>query len=100
MLHSLLSLIIKKTFVLATTLIMKVTSKTLVGLSFFFKNHSLCHYSQLLDIAAEDTPKHTNRFRVNYIFSSVVYANKLLVTLTAHELQYLPSLLTIFFSAG
>jgi len=100
MLYNLLSIIIKKTFVLTTTLIMKVTHKTLVRLSFFFKNHSLCCYSQLVDIAAEDTPKHMNRFRITYIFSSTVYTHKVLLTLTAHELQYLPSLVTIFFSAG
>jgi len=100
MLYNLLSIIIKKTFVLTTTLFMKVTKKTLVGLSVFFKNHSLCRYSQLLDIAAEDTPKHTTRFRITYIFSSILYANKILLSLTASELQYLPSLLTVFFSAG
>jgi len=100
MLTVLFSSTVKKVFVFPSTTIVKVSKKTLVGLSFFFKEHSLCCYSQLLDIAAEDTPKRTNRFRISYIFSSVVYAHKILLSLTAHELHYLPSLWTIFFSAG
>ena len=92
---------VKKAFLMSSaTIIFKVSSKVLVSLSFFLKKHSLGCYSQLIDVAAEDTPKHKNRFRITYIVSSLVYSNKILMSITAHELQYLPSLLLLFFSAG
>jgi|SRR6185437_9377242 len=101
MLSNILVTLIKKAFILGTSIgIIKTSKKQLIGLSFFLKNHSLSNQTQLVDIAVEDTPKHKNRFRINYIFSSILYSHKILLTITAHELHYLPSLSSIFFSAG
>jgi NADH:ubiquinone oxidoreductase subunit C len=101
MLFTILFTLIKEILILSTlTTVIKTSKKQLVGLSFFLKKHSLLNYTQLLDIVAEDTPKHKNRFRISYVLSSFLYSHKLLISLTAHELHYLPSLIVIFFSAG
>ena len=64
------------------------------------KQHSLLAFSQLIDIAAEDTPKHKKRFRVNYILSSLLYNTKIIVSTLTDEITYLPSITNIFPSAG
>jgi len=80
--------------------VLKSSIKSLLPLTLFLKKHSLSCYSQLVDIATEDTPKQRNRFRINYILSSLLYGHKVIVTLSAHELQYIPSLVPLFLSAG
>ena len=98
--HKILGTTIKSIFVLTATVVVKTTKKNLMPLSMFLKKHSLCCYSQLIELATEDTPNYKNRFRINYIFSSFVYGHKIILSLTAHELQYIPSLVAVFLSAG
>jgi len=80
--------------------VIKIISENLVEIALLLKGHSLCCYYQLIEIATEDTPQHQNRFRINYIFSSLLYGQKIIISLTTNELHYLPSLTQIFFSAG
>lgn len=91
---------IKKIFILKTNIVIKTSNNRLVTILLFLKNHSLCLYKQLIDIAAEDTPKHKNRFRLNYILSSILYNHRVIVSLNTNELTYLPSVTKIFSSAG
>jgi len=90
----------KNVFLLANNIALKSTIKNLVFMLLFLQKHSLCSYKQLIEISVEDTPKHQNRFRANYILSSVLYAHKILVSTTTNELIYLPSVTNIFPSAG
>jgi len=92
--------LVKNSFILATFFVLKTSIKELFSLSLFMKAHSLSRFSQLIDIATEDAPKRKNRFRVNYILSSFGYSNKLIITLVVRELQYIPSLASLFSSAG
>jgi len=95
-----LSLSTKNTFLLANNIALKSTIKDLIFILLFLQKHSLCSYKQLIEISVEDTPKYQNRFRTNYILSSVLYAHKILVSTTTNELLYLPSVTNIFPSAG
>lgn len=87
-------------FVLEGGFIIKCTPKTLQYVLLFFKKHTLCLYKQLIDIAVEDTPKYKQRFRINYILSSLQYASKFIISVVTDELNYLPSVAWIFSSAG
>jgi len=95
-----LSLLNTKIFVLSNNVIVKTTTKKLQNILWFLKKHSLSIYHQLIEIAVEDTPKRKERFRVNYILSTLYYAHKVLITLTTGELSYVPSIIKIFLSAG
>jgi|SRR5437763_817694 len=99
-LRQLLTSLAKKVFLTASSLVIKTTTKNLQNVLLFLKEHSLCSYKQLIEIATEDTPKFINRFRSNYILSTVLYAHKIIVTVTTHELVYLPSITRLFASAG
>jgi NADH:ubiquinone oxidoreductase subunit C len=96
----LLAKIIKKSFILNNFLVLKTLKKRVTTVLFFVKQHSLTLYKQLIDIAAEDTPKHKNRFRVTYILSSLIYNAKLFVTVVTDELTYLPTVTILYESAG
>lgn len=91
--------ILKKAFLMKNNILLKVNKMILLSILNFLKKHALCLYKQLLDIAVEDTPKKRNRFRVNYILSSILYNAKIIVSLTANELTYLPSVTFIYSSA-
>jgi len=96
----LLATVVKQLFLTTSSLILKTTVKNLPNILLFFKEHSLCNYTQLVEIATEDTPKFTNRFRSNYILSTILYAHKIVVSVTTNELLYLPSITPIFPCAG
>jgi len=95
-----LTLTVKKKIVVGNYFIIKSTIKSLQHILFFLNKHSLSMYKQLIEIAVEDTPKHKNRFRINYILSTMQYAQKFFVSVTTDELSYLPSVAWIFSSAG
>jgi len=86
-----LTLTVKKKIVVGNYFIIKSTIKSLQHILFFLNKHSLSMYKQLIEIAVEDTPKHKNRFRINYILSTMQYAQKFFVSVTTDELSYLPS---------
>jgi NADH:ubiquinone oxidoreductase subunit C len=92
--------LVKKNFVLNNTIIFKTNKNNIPAVLVFLKQHSLSLYKQLIEIAAEDTPKHQNRFRVTYILSSILYNTKFFVTTVTDELTYLPTVTTIYESAG
>lgn len=95
-----LSLQTTRIFIWEGTFIIKSTPKTIQNILFFLKKHTLSTYNQLIEIAVEDSPKHRQRFRVNYILSSMIYAQKFLISVVTNELSYLPSATWIFSSAG
>ena len=90
---------VKGFFVISNNIVIKTSRNKLTCVLFFLQKHSLSRYRQLIEIAAEDTPKHKNRFRINYILSSFMYNNKIIVTTTTDEITYLPSVTNIFSSA-
>jgi len=77
----------------------------LVYLSFnrvlnFFKNHSLCQYKQLVEIAVVDSMGKRFRFTLHYLFLSIRFQNRLRILVEADELIPLPSIHYTFKSAS
>lgn len=99
-LNQLLSSVVKAILVNVDTIVLKTTAKHLVTTLIFLKTYSQARYTQLIELVIEDMPTYTNRFRVIYVLSSFVQTHKLLVSLTANELSYLPSVLSVFTGAG
>lgn len=91
---------IKTLLTINNCLTLKTTRKNLKIVVLFFNKHTLCCYNQLLDIAAEDHPEKKNRFVVNYIISSLLYNQKLLLSVSSNSANYLPSITEIFKAAG
>jgi NADH:ubiquinone oxidoreductase subunit C len=87
-------------FIKKNQVIIKTSRKNIPKILLFLQKHSLCLYQQLIEIAAEDTPKKSMRFRVNYILSSINYSSKVLVSTITNEITYLPSVVGLFQSAG
>jgi len=86
----------KAIFVHNNNIVIKTDITNLKLALFFLNKHTLCSYKQLIDIAAEDTPKNSYRFRVNYILTSLLYNHKVILSVTTNELNYLPSATGIF----
>lgn len=80
--------------------VIKIHPKNIKSNLLFFKNHSLCCYQQLIEIAVEDQPAKRNRFRINYVLSSLIYSHRIIISLTSNELDYLPSVTKLYASAG
>jgi NADH dehydrogenase (ubiquinone) Fe-S protein 3 len=95
-----LPLVLKRIFILKQDIKIKTSRKYMPLALYFLKLHSLCKYTQLIDIATEDSPKRKNRFRINYILSSIIYNTKIIVSIITNELTYVPSIIKIFKSAG
>lgn len=99
LIKEILTPLFKKAFLMKNNILLKGNRITLISILNFLQKHALCLYKQLLDIAVEDTPKKRNRFRVNYILSSILYNAKIIISLTANELTYLPSITFLYSSA-
>lgn len=92
--------LVGKTYIIDNNIVIKTAGHFISAVLLVLKHHSLFSFVQLIDIAAEDTPKAKKRFRVNYILSSLLYNTKIIVTTVTDEITYLPSVTTIFSSAG
>lgn len=78
------------------------TIKTDVLVSFikFIKRHQGTLMVQLLDIWVVDYPADKSRFEVNYMFVSLRYRLRLIVKVRVSEEDSLPSIMSIYPSAG
>lgn len=92
--------VIGQIFVIGNNIVVKTQHNVVGALLLVLKLHSLKLYNQLIDLAAEDTPKRRKRFRINYILGSLIYNNKIIVSVVTDEITYLPSITKLFSSAG
>ena len=61
-LKTILKTLIKEIRVKTNDIEIKTTSNNLNALLYFLKNHTLCQYKQLIDMACSDVPGKTRRF--------------------------------------
>lgn len=79
----------------------KVLSKNLYPVIYFLKTHSLCLFSQVLDIVCIDFPKKKIRFLLVYILVSIVFNFKIRIFSGVTELGCnLISLVSLFRSVN
>jgi NADH:ubiquinone oxidoreductase subunit C len=78
----------------------KVASKDLVPLLTFLKNHTGAQFSQLIDVTAIDWPERKLRFEVVYSLLSLSTATRIYVSVSVTEGDAIPSVTSIYSSAG
>lgn len=78
----------------------KTTPNNLRPLLYFLKNHTLCQYKQLIEIACSDNPGKQRRFSIAYVLLSVHYSANIIVVIQTNEVLPVPSVTSIFSSAG
>ena len=78
----------------------KTTPNNLRALLYFLKNHTLCQYKQLIEIACSDNPGKQRRFSIAYILLSTHYSANIIVVIQTNEVLPVPSVTSIFSSAG
>lgn len=66
----------------------------------FLKKNLFCKYLILVDIAVVDLNTIFNRFEINYIFLSVKYNKRVIITYTVDENMPLNSISHLFSAAG
>jgi NADH dehydrogenase (ubiquinone) Fe-S protein 3 len=69
-------------------------------LLYFLKNHTLCQYKQLIEIACSDNPGKQRRFSIAYVLLSTHYSANIIVVIQTNEVLPVPSVTSIFSSAG
>ena len=100
MLKRITGVMVKQIIISQNFFICKTSLKNVTYALLFFKQHSLTRYKQLIDIAAEDYWTQFNKFRINYLLLSLLYNARIIISLTANELEYLPSNTKIFCSSN
>jgi len=78
----------------------KTTANNLRAVLYFLKNHSLCKYRQLSEIACSDNPGKKRRFSITYVLCSLHYSTYINVVVQTNEVLPLPSVTPIFSGAG
>ena len=78
----------------------KTTPNNIRALLYFLKNHTLCQYKQLIDIACSDVIGKTRRFSINYLLLSLRFNVRLTVVIKTNEVLPLPSTVSLYRSAN
>ena len=78
----------------------KVAPATLLPLLSILKNHTGREFNQLRDITATDNPERKHRFEVVYSLLSVRTAQRLAILVSVAEGEPLPSVTSLYSSAG
>ena len=66
----------------------------------FLKDHTLCQYNSLMEIAAIDYPKRENRFELVYCLLSMRYSSRIKVKIETSEEKYVDTASKLFKSAN
>lgn len=72
----------------------------LVPFLFYLKNHVNTEFKMLIDITAVDYPSRVSRFQVVYNLLSIPYNARIRVKTCVNEVSLLPSVTTLYSSAG
>lgn len=78
----------------------KVAPNHLIELRTFLKEHTGTTFSQLRDVTALDAPERKRRFEVSYNLLSLQTAQRLTVVTSVAEGENLPSVVSVYSSAG
>ena len=73
---------------------------SLVGFSFFLKNHINSQYKMLMDVTAIDYPTHTPQFEIVYTLLSIQYNSRIRIKTCVDHVTSVPSVTLIFPTAG
>lgn len=92
--------LVKQTLIKNNEIIIKTTRSKLNPLLDFLKNHLLCGYSLLIDIAAYDLPSNRLRFPVVYNLLSERFNSRLFVYVYANEVLKLDTAVSIHKAAN
>ena len=93
-------LFIEKSLISKREICIHTTPEHLVPLMTFLKLYTNSQYKQLVDITAVDFPDREKRFEVVYILLSVRFNARIKVKVCVDELTSVPSLVSVFPSAG
>lgn len=80
--------------------VVKTTASSLIPLLTFLKRHTATQYRQLIDLTVIDHPKRKLRFEVVYQLLSIVYSQRLSISVSVTEGQALDSATSVYSSAG
>lgn len=80
--------------------VVKTTPSYAIPLITFLKRHTATYYRQLRDITAVDQPKRKFRFEVLYQLLSIIYNQRLTVSVSVSEGSALNSVTGLYSSAG
>jgi NADH:ubiquinone oxidoreductase subunit C len=78
----------------------KTTANNVRAVLYFLKNHTLCKYRQISEIACSDHPGKKRRFSVAYVLFSLHYNTYITVVVQTNEVLPIPSVTPIFLGAG
>jgi NADH:ubiquinone oxidoreductase subunit C len=76
-----------------------IESKNLPYFFAFLKQHTLSNVQQLLEIAVIDQITRKNRFKINYVVSSIIYNNRFVISTETDEVTIVPSVINTYDSA-
>jgi NADH-quinone oxidoreductase subunit C len=74
--------------------------KDLIDTILFLKNNKDTKFRQLIDITAVDYPNHSKRFKMIYLFLSLEFNKRILISCLINSNEVMPSLTKIFPSAN
>ena len=78
----------------------KTSPNNLRAVLYFLKNHTLCNYKQIIEIACSDTPGKKRRFALAYLLYSWHYNAHININVQTDEVSTIPSVTPIFLGAG
>jgi NADH:ubiquinone oxidoreductase subunit C len=82
-----------------TEIEISIQNPFIITITSIFKNHSLFLFKQLTELAVIDYPTKSNRFKINYVLSSITFNTKLILSVHVKELQPILSLVELYESA-
>jgi NADH/F420H2 dehydrogenase subunit C len=91
---------IEKSIISKEEVIIFTTTKNLVSLLTFLRDHTNSQYKMLVDITAVDYPEREERFEVVYLLLSVKYNSRIIIKVSVDEITPVPSVEGIFPNAG
>jgi len=99
-LRKILKSLIKEIRIKNNDIEIKTTPNNLRALLYILRNHTLCQYKQLIDLACCDVPGKKNRFSISYILYSLRYNARIIIVVKTNEVLALPSVTSLFNSAN
>jgi NADH dehydrogenase (ubiquinone) Fe-S protein 3 len=79
---------------------LKIPADRLIPSLLFFRNHTNTQYKLLSEICVIDFPTRLNRFEVIYTLLSIQFNSRIKIRLNCHELQTLPSSVSVYVCAN
>ena len=73
-----------------------ISTKKIIPIFFFLKNHSHCQFKILSDIVAIDYINHQKRFNIIYNLLSIRFNLRLQVKISVNEIQTIDSIMNIY----